>query len=53
MRGAYLLTALDNIEWADGGVGKTAGEDTAGHALSVVGCVVNVSHCFVFFQYGF
>lgn len=50
-RRLYLLAALDDIEWANGSVGKTAGEDTAGHAFHVVGCVVNVRH--LFFQYGF
>ena len=32
----YLHTALDNIKRADSGVGKTASEDTANHALGVV-----------------
>jgi len=32
----YLFAALDDIEWADGGVSKTAGEDTAYHAFGVV-----------------
>jgi len=31
-----LLTALDDIKWADGGVGEAASEDTASHALGVV-----------------
>jgi len=41
----YLLAALDDIKRADGCVGKTAGENTAGHAFHVVGSVVNVRHC--------
>jgi hypothetical protein len=32
----YLFATLDNIEGADGGMGKTAGEDTTNHALGVV-----------------
>ncbi len=32
----YLLSALDNIEGADQGVGNTAGEDTSYHAFLVV-----------------
>ena len=41
---AYLSSALDNIEGANSSVGKTAGEDAANHAFSVVGRVVHVTH---------
>ncbi len=41
-RSTYLLAALDNIKWADGGMGKPACKDTASHAFSVVAEVVDV-----------
>jgi hypothetical protein len=40
----YLGSALDDIKGADGGVGQTAGEDTADHALGIVGHVMDVTH---------
>ena len=40
---AYLLAALDDIKGADGGVGKTTGENSTSHALGVVGCIVIIS----------
>jgi hypothetical protein len=41
-RTTYLLATLDNIKWADGGVGEPACKDTASHAFSVVAEVVDV-----------
>lgn len=40
---SYLLSALNNIEWAHKGVCDTAWEDTSNHAFSVVAHVVNVT----------
>ena len=51
LRGTYLHAALDDIKWADSGVGETAGENTANHALSVVACVVDVTHSGIGFVY--
>ena len=41
---AYLSTAFDDIKWANGGMGKTASEDTSSHALGIIGHVMNVTH---------
>lgn len=41
--GTYLLSALNDIEGANKGVGDTAGEDTSNHAFLVVSQIVNFS----------
>ena len=39
---AYLHSALDNVEWADQGVGDSAGQDASHHAFGVVTEIVYV-----------
>jgi len=49
----YLFTALDNIKGADCSVSKTAGENTATHALDIITKIVNVTHFYAFLGQNF
>lgn len=41
--GTYLLSALNDIEGANEGVGDTAGEDTSNHAFLIVSHIMDFS----------